>query len=80
MNKPIMAVGRTGCLLACVVLLASSLSAQNTVVNGRVIDPQGNAVPGATATFESHGKVFGAFLCGANGTFEANGISSVNSR
>ena len=76
MNKSRMALGRTGWVLACVVLLAPSLIAQNVVVNGRVTDPQGNAVPGATVTFESHGRVFGTFLCGADGTFQASGISS----
>jgi hypothetical protein len=76
MKKPGKVPGRTGCFLACVALLASSSIAQNIVVNGRVVDPQGNAVPGAIVTFESHGKAVGTFSSSADGTFQVGGISS----
>ena len=53
-----------------VAFLAPSLAAQQFVESGRITDPQGNALPGATIVFESHGQIAGQTFSGPDGQFQ----------
>src|SRR5271155_5490267 len=54
------------------LILCSSLPAiaQEIVLKGRVIDPQGNSSPGATVQLLDHGRVLGEATSGSDGWFQ----------
>src|SRR5271156_6022416 len=54
------------------LILCSSLPAiaQEIVLKGRVIDPQGNSLPGATVQLLDHGRVLGEATSGSDGWFQ----------
>ena len=61
---------------ALVVMLALSVQAAGVVVQGRVIDPSGSAIPGATVEMVSAGKVVASTVSGADGTFHLPNVAA----
>jgi hypothetical protein len=56
--------------LLLTIFLSFPLLAQDIVVNGRVVDPRGNALPDAAVQLIDHGKVFGSATTGKDGRFQ----------
>src|SRR5215510_3740288 len=54
---------------ALVLVLALSVRAAGVVVLGRVIDPSGSAIPGATVDLVKAGKAVTSTVSGTDGTF-----------
>jgi hypothetical protein len=65
-----------GFVLIFLAALSPSLMAQEVVLTGRIIDPQGNVLPGATAVLTRDGQVVGQTISGANGLFQIKVSSS----
>ncbi len=56
--------------LLLLVLAVPLLAAQESAIRGRVADPQGNVLPGASVVCESHDRIVGRGLSGPDGTFQ----------
>ncbi len=69
--QPCFAARRTLGLLLTLILSASlPLLAQEIVLKGRVIDPQGNNLPQASVQLVDHGHVLGRATSGSDGLFQ----------
>jgi hypothetical protein len=58
------------CCLTLIVCLALPLLAQEFVLKGRVVDPQGNALPKASVQVLDHERVVGRATAGSDGLFQ----------
>jgi len=58
------------CFLTLIVLLAFPVRAQEIVLKGRVLDPQGNALPKASIQVRDHDRVVGRATAGSDGLFQ----------